>query len=122
MGVARCSAEWPTDGGLPEGSRAEPRGLRAWVEKYGVSRIWLVPSYLRVLVEHIERRGTPFARPGLWVASGEALPTELARRFKAALRCRHDSEFPKSLAICATGAWPLRATATTSRQNSSGNG
>src|SRR2546423_82451 len=37
-------------------------------------------------------------------------------------RCRHDSEIPKSFAICAIGAWPLRATATTSRRNSMGNG
>ena len=35
-------------------------------------------------------------------------------------RCRHDSEIPKSFAICDSGASPLRATATTSRRNSSG--
>ena len=35
-------------------------------------------------------------------------------------RCRHDSEIPKSFAICDTGASPLRATATTSRRNSTG--
>ena len=36
-------------------------------------------------------------------------------------RCRHDSEIPKSFAICDNGASPLRATATTSRRNSRGN-
>jgi len=33
-------------------------------------------------------------------------------------RCKQDSEIPKSFAICDSGAWPLRATATTSRRNS----
>ncbi len=33
---------------------------------------------------------------------------------------RQPSEILKSFAICVNGAWPLRATATTSRRNSSG--
>jgi hypothetical protein len=37
-------------------------------------------------------------------------------------RCRHDSEIPKSFAICRNGVSPLRASATTSRRNSGGNG
>ena len=36
-------------------------------------------------------------------------------------RCKQDSEIPKSLAICDSGASPFRATATTSRRNSMGN-
>src|SRR3954447_6016543 len=35
-------------------------------------------------------------------------------------RCKHDSEIPKSFAICRIGASPRRATATTSRRNSGG--
>src|SRR5690606_35599180 len=50
-------------------------------------------------------------------------PGRLPSSISASLshRCRHDSEIPKSFAICANGASPLRATATTSRRNSAGN-
>ena len=46
-------------------------------------------------------------------------PSSMSASFSQ--RCRHDSEIPKSFAICASGASPLRATATTSRRNSGGN-
>jgi hypothetical protein len=48
----------------------------------------------------------------------DATPSSLSAIF--ILRCRAAGETPKSFAICVMGASPLRATATTSRRNSSG--
>jgi hypothetical protein len=46
-------------------------------------------------------------------------PSSISASFSQ--RCRHDTEIPKTFATCAIGTSPLRATATTSRRNSTGN-
>src|SRR3712207_8260441 len=57
--------------------------------------------------------------PGL-LRAGPLIPSSRSAIFSQ--RARQDSEIPKSRAIWATDASPLRATAITSRRNSGGNG
>ena len=47
-----------------------------------VSRIVLVPSLLRVILEIYARRKPSLQRPIMWISSGEALTPELVRRFR----------------------------------------
>ncbi len=51
----------------------------------GVTRLWLVPSLLRVLVNTFPDLQQRLPQLTFWVTSGEALPLELAQRFQAAL-------------------------------------
>ncbi len=67
---------------VPEALVRDPQQLIQTLAAHGVTRIVLVPSLLRALLEAV-----PNVRerlPGLkyWVCSGEALPVELALRFR----------------------------------------
>src|SRR5215831_601617 len=67
----------------------------------------------------LRRRSSRSSADSAAVTPGR-VPSSISASFSQ--RCRQDSEIPKSFAICETGACPLRATATTSRRNSIGNG
>lgn len=62
-----------------------PEELVALMARHRVSRIWVVPSYLRVLLDCVPDLGAKLPHLKFWVASGEVLPFELAQAFDAAL-------------------------------------
>src|SRR6202042_1126709 len=83
--------------------------------KYAAARRRISFSCSSVRFRFLSSRNSADSRdvtPGL-------IPSSTSASFSH--RYRHDSEIPKSLAICDSGASPLRATATTSRRNSRGN-
>jgi hypothetical protein len=60
-------------------------------------------------------------RPGpVPACTGDVPPHPVVDIGELSQRCRQGSQIPKSFPICDSGASPLRATATTSRQNSVG--
>jgi amino acid adenylation domain-containing protein len=62
-----------------------PTALVALMARHRVSRIWVVPSYLRVLLDSVPDLGAKLPHLKFWVASGEVLPVELAQAFDATL-------------------------------------
>jgi amino acid adenylation domain-containing protein len=52
--------------------------------RHGVTRIWLVPSYLRALLDVCDDLGRALPALRFWVTSGEPLSAELAQRFRRA--------------------------------------
>jgi len=55
------------------------------LERHRVSRLWLVPSFLRTLLTTHPDLGRRLPHLRMWVVSGEPLAAELADRFHAAL-------------------------------------
>jgi amino acid adenylation domain-containing protein len=55
------------------------------LSQYGVTRIVLVPSMLRFLLEGVERLEEKLPKLKLWTCSGEMLPPDLVNRFFEAL-------------------------------------
>ena len=70
---------------LPDEAIIDPEQLVQLLAKYGVTRIILVPSLLRVILEGVEEIQARLPKLALWTCSGEVLPTYLARRFAQAL-------------------------------------
>ena len=62
---------------------SDPRRLIEVLSEAGVSRLVLVPSLLRALLEVEPDLGGALPALRLWVCSGETFPPELARRFLA---------------------------------------
>jgi amino acid adenylation domain-containing protein len=52
---------------------------------YQVSRLWLVPSYLRILLEQVPDLAQHLPDLKFWVVSGETLPAELFYAFQRAM-------------------------------------
>lgn len=69
---------------VPQAMLLQPEHLIALLAEHRVSRLWLVPSYLRVLLDCAPDLGARLPALHTWVASGEVLPVELQRRFEAA--------------------------------------
>ena len=67
---------------IPDEIVINPERLFDQLASYRVSRIVLVPSLLRVLLDGYESRKSAAARPKFWISSGEVLSPELARRFQ----------------------------------------
>lgn len=63
----------------------EPEGLAGALAKHRITRIVLVPSLLRLLLEEVSDLQSKLPDLTLWISSGEALPLDLARRFREAL-------------------------------------
>jgi amino acid adenylation domain-containing protein len=61
----------------------DPEGLLEVLKRERVTRIVLVPSLLRMLLEHDWRLGERVPELRLWTCSGEVLPVELVERFRA---------------------------------------
>jgi amino acid adenylation domain-containing protein len=80
----------PLLGGVPsvligEEAARDPFRLVDELARGGVTRIVLVPSLLRALLDGVGRLQERLPRLRHWVTSGESLPSELARRFVAAM-------------------------------------
>ncbi|MBL6078114.1 amino acid adenylation domain-containing protein [Belnapia sp. T18] len=69
---------------VPDDHVVDPERLLALLAREGVTRIVLVPTLLRVLLEHAPDLGARVPRLKLWTTSGEYLPDDLARRFRTA--------------------------------------
>jgi amino acid adenylation domain-containing protein len=63
----------------------DPRRLVDMLVAGRATRIVLVPSLLRALIDTIPDLGRRLPQLDLWISSGEGLPGELAARFRAAL-------------------------------------
>jgi amino acid adenylation domain-containing protein len=70
---------------VPNQVVTEPLRLLDLLAKQRVSRIVLVPSLLRILLETSQDISARLPALRLWVTSGEAIPVDLARRFRAAM-------------------------------------
>ena len=70
---------------IPGDVLLDPEQFIRLLAKYRVSRIVLVPSLLRMLLEHSGDLASGLSKLKLWSASGEVLPSELAQRFLTAL-------------------------------------
>ena len=69
---------------VPRSARSDPEELVALLAAHAVSRITLVPSLLRAMLEAEPALGAALPRLNLWTTSGEALPLALLSRFFAA--------------------------------------
>jgi amino acid adenylation domain-containing protein len=70
---------------VPDDEARDPGALVEHLARHGVTRMVLVPSLLRALLDAHPELGGLCPRLRLVVTSGEELPAELARRFAAAL-------------------------------------
>lgn len=70
---------------VPDGAVKDPLELVRVLASERVSRIVLVPSLLRVLLDVYCEQDGSLHRPKLWICSGEALEPTLCRRFKEVL-------------------------------------
>ncbi|WP_436398992.1 non-ribosomal peptide synthetase [Roseobacter sp. S98] len=62
----------------------EPSELCDQLARDGVTRMWVTPSYLRLLLESVPEAGQIMPQLTSWFITGEKLPAELARRFRDA--------------------------------------
>ncbi|HSU16596.1 non-ribosomal peptide synthetase [Longimicrobium sp.] len=69
----------------PDEDARDPEALAAILSRHGVTRIVLVPSLLRALLDRYPRLGERCPRLRVVVSGGETLPPELARRFAKAV-------------------------------------
>lgn len=67
----------------------DPHQLVCTLAEQHITRIVLVPSLLRMLLDVQQNFATVLAQTKYWVSSGEALPVELAERFLARLPHSH---------------------------------
>jgi amino acid adenylation domain-containing protein len=67
---------------VPDEVRREPDALVQTLAKYQVTRIWLVPSLLRTLLETVPDLQECLPDLRFWVATGESLTMDLARKFR----------------------------------------
>jgi amino acid adenylation domain-containing protein len=70
---------------LPDEVIIDPEQLVQLLSSYGVTRIVLVPSLLRVILEGAEDLQNRLPKLKLWTCSGEMLPPVLVSRFSEAL-------------------------------------
>jgi amino acid adenylation domain-containing protein len=69
---------------LPPETVLDPEELLQSLARHGVTRMVLVPSLLRALLDHAPDLGQRVPKLRLWSCSGEVLSADLARRFRAA--------------------------------------
>jgi amino acid adenylation domain-containing protein len=70
---------------LPPEIAADPLGIIRCLQEGCVSRLVLVPSLLRALLEACPNLGERLPRLSLWTVSGETLSSDLLARFRAAV-------------------------------------
>ena len=90
---------------VPEEASADPEALVEVLAKHEVTRIVLVPSLLRVLLEHVPDLRFKLPQLNLWISSGEVLPAELAQRFLALVPQAKLLNIYGSTEIAADVAW-----------------
>jgi len=69
---------------LPPETVLDPEELLQSLARHGVTRMVLVPSLLRALLDHAPDLGQRVPKLKLWSCSGEVLSGDLARRFRTA--------------------------------------
>jgi amino acid adenylation domain-containing protein len=69
---------------IPQEAVRDPELFLRVLDREHVSRIVLVPSQLRALLEHAPNLQERVPHLTLWTCSGEVLPVELAKRFRTA--------------------------------------
>jgi amino acid adenylation domain-containing protein len=69
---------------VPQETLLDPEELITYLAQYHVTRLVLVPTLLRALLDHAPTLGERLPELKLWTCSGEALPWELAARFQKA--------------------------------------
>jgi amino acid adenylation domain-containing protein len=88
--VSFVDALWELLGGLlrgtptviiPDAVVRDPIALVETLRKHRVSRIWVVPSFLRVLLDSVEDIGDRLPDLRFWVTTGEPADADLYRRF-----------------------------------------
>jgi amino acid adenylation domain-containing protein len=70
---------------VPDAAVKDPRALVECLARHRVSRLVLVPSLLKALLDTHPRLGEDLPALRMCVSSGEALPVELVRRFHASV-------------------------------------
>jgi amino acid adenylation domain-containing protein len=70
---------------LPDAQLKDPHALVNELARHRVTRLWLVPSLLRVLVNLYPKLRERLPKLDFWVVSGEAMPIELTIQFKRAM-------------------------------------
>ena len=70
---------------VPEATLRDPHALVATLERYAVTRLWLVPSLLRALLDTVPEMNDRLRTLKFWVTSGEPLPHDLLERFEQRL-------------------------------------
>jgi amino acid adenylation domain-containing protein len=70
---------------IPEDLVLDPELLLQLLARERVTRIVLVPTFLSVLLEHAPHLDARVPMLKLWIVSGEYLPLDLAKKFRAAL-------------------------------------
>jgi amino acid adenylation domain-containing protein len=68
---------------IPQETLRDPEALLQTLAQEGVTRMVLVPSLLRMLLEHAPQLEARVPQLQLWCCSGEVLPGELVERFRA---------------------------------------
>jgi non-ribosomal peptide synthetase component F len=66
---------------VPDEVAREPSRLIDFLAEHDITRLVLVPSLLRAMLQESAKLGRRLPKLLLWSCSGEALPAELARRF-----------------------------------------
>jgi amino acid adenylation domain-containing protein len=74
---------------IPDGDVKELKPFIKTLRSHGVTRLVLVPSLLRVLLEQEGNLAEKLPRLKHWTCSGEALPVDLARAFKQKMPASH---------------------------------
>lgn len=69
---------------IPDETVLDPEKFIALLDRHGVTRIVLVPTLLRVLLDHAPDLGKRLPTLKMWSVSGEILTSDLVRRFKLA--------------------------------------
>jgi non-ribosomal peptide synthetase component F len=70
---------------LPDDVVKDPLQMVAALAQKGVTRLWFVPSFLRVLLEAVPSLQAKLPKLNFWVTSGEPIGWELYKAFKARL-------------------------------------
>ena len=89
---------------IPDATVRDPRELARSLSGHGVTRIVLVPSLLRAILDLPADSTGGLQGLKLWVSSGEALPEELLARFR--------SSFPNAILLNLYGSSEVAADAT----------
>ena len=89
---------------IPQGCVRDPELFLDVLAREHVSRIVLVPSQLRALLDHAPELRQRVPKLRLWTSSGETLPAELAQRF-------HDA-YPEAMMLNIYGSSEVAADAT----------
>lgn len=89
---------------IPDAIIADPRQLVPYLAKHGVTRLVLVPSLLKVMLDVFPNLGEQLPSLSLWTTSGETLPYDLFKRFQDAV--------PKATLLNIYGSSEIAADAT----------